>query len=199
MTMDWWKPRSRPACFMYSKAFWELKHWSFTHHPQGDSGLPGQPGAPGKEGKRVSKPKQVAACVGWIHVAYKCLCDRPISETGLREWPGSSWNERKIGELCVGLVSWEWLWIFNCKVNGRLTARVADPSRKQSQGWFTVQSWHARTYWENDTVSLLILSFVSQRHRPRVKLLVCPRHESFMWNLTACNKLQLRISLLWIT
>uniref|UniRef100_A0A8C1WG77 Collagen alpha-1(XVI) chain n=1 Tax=Cyprinus carpio TaxID=7962 RepID=A0A8C1WG77_CYPCA len=42
---------------------------------KGDAGLPGQPGAPGKEGKRVSKLKQVAACVGWIHVAYKCLCD----------------------------------------------------------------------------------------------------------------------------
>ncbi|XP_016090807.1 collagen alpha-1(X) chain-like [Sinocyclocheilus grahami] len=52
---------------------------------KGDAGLPGQPGAPGKEGKRVSKPKQVAACVGWIHVACMCLCDRPISETSLRE------------------------------------------------------------------------------------------------------------------
>lgn len=58
--------RFRLAC----DVFWELDFWSITHLPQGDPGLPGQPGAPGKEGKRVSKPKQVAACVGWIHVAY---------------------------------------------------------------------------------------------------------------------------------
>lgn len=102
-----------------------------------------------------------------------CLCDRPVSETSLREWPGSSWNGKKLWELCVGLISWEWLWIFNCKVNRRLTARMAYPCRKQSQWWFTVQSWHARTYWENDTVSILILSFVSQCHRSRVKLLLC--------------------------
>lgn len=136
----------------------------------------------------VNQEHQEKRAKGWVNrsrslpvwaesMLQMCLCDRPISETSLREWPGSSWKEKKIGELCVGLVSREWLWIFNCKVNRRLTARMANPNRKQSQGWFTVQSWHARTYWENDTVSLLILSFVSQCHRSRVKLLLCSQPE----------------------
>lgn len=43
---------------------------SGTPGEKGDVGPPGQPGAPGKEGKRVSKPEQIATCVGWIHVAY---------------------------------------------------------------------------------------------------------------------------------
>lgn len=72
----------------------------------------------------------------------------PSARRAFASDPAAAGTRRKIGELCVGLVSWEWLWIFNCKVNRRLTARVANPSRKQSQGWFTVQSWHARTYWE---------------------------------------------------
>ncbi len=111
--MDWWKPRSRPACFMYSKAFWELKHWSFTHHPQGDSGLPFNQEHQGKRAKGwVNRSRSPPV---WLDPCCILFLWPTHHETGLREWPGSTGTRERSG-LCVGLVSWEWLWIFNCKV-----------------------------------------------------------------------------------
>lgn len=153
---------------------WELEPWSFTHLPQGDAGLPGQPGTPGKEGKRVSKPKQVASCVGWIHVANVfCVTDPSArhafgsdpAAAGRRKSSVWAWSHGNDSEYSTvrSIIDWQHVWPTPAGSNlkGDLRFNLDMLERIEKTILFH--------YWS--------YPWFCQCHRSRVKLLLCSRPE----------------------